>query len=219
MPACPAGHDSATSDYCDVCGALIGGPPAAVSSPAKEGGPAEEDCPGCGSPRTGRFCEECGFDFDAPAAAATASGAAAVQANGAGAWTAVVTADRTYFDAVAACGPDGDQLTFPPYCPERTFELTGEQIRVGRRSASRGITPEIDLSGPPLDSGISHLHLLLNRAQDGSWQLVDPGSANGTRINDGPDVITTNEPVTLADGDRIHIGAWTTITLRKGGTQ
>ena len=131
----------------------------------------------------------------------------------------MVSADRTYFDAVAAAGPDAGQLTFPPYCPLRTFALAGEQIRVGRRSVSRGIAPEIDLTGPPLDPGISHLHVLLNRMPDGSWQLVDPGSANGTRINDGSDAVATNEPVALADGDRIHIGAWTTITLRKGGTQ
>jgi hypothetical protein len=48
---------------------------------------------------------------------------------------------------------------------------------------------------------------------------VDPGSANGTRINDDSDPVTTNQPVALADGDQIHIGAWTTITVRKVGTQ
>jgi pSer/pThr/pTyr-binding forkhead associated (FHA) protein len=129
-----------------------------------------------------------------------------------------VVADRAQFDAVVAeGGPDAGQLTFPPYCPPRTFTLTGDQIRVGRRSMARGIAPEIDLTGPPLDPGISHLHVLLNRMPDGSWQLVDPGSANGTRINDHS--IQTNEPVAVADGDQIHIGAWTTITLRKGGTQ
>jgi hypothetical protein len=131
-----------------------------------------------------------------------------------------VSADRAYFNAVEADGgPDGGPVTFPPYCPLRTFTLTGEQVQVGSRGASRGITPEMDLTGPPLDPGISHLHLLLNHMPDGSWQLVDPGSANGTRINDDSDPVTAGEPVALADGDRIHIGAWTTITLRKGGAQ
>jgi pSer/pThr/pTyr-binding forkhead associated (FHA) protein len=130
-----------------------------------------------------------------------------------------VSADREYFDAVEAqSGPDGGPVTFPPYCPLRTFALTGEQMRVGRRSVSRGIAPEIDLTGPPLDPGVSHLHVLLNRMPDGCWQLVDPGSANGTRINDSSAPVPAGEPVTLADGDQIHIGAWTTITLQKGGT-
>jgi hypothetical protein len=214
MPACPAGHDSATSDYCDVCGAPLAPPPVAASTPADETGrPAREPCPGCGSPQTGRFCEDCGYDFEAPG-----PGPLAVQPNGSGAWTAMVAADRDYFDRVTA-GPGTDPLTFPPYCPVRTFALTAGQIQVGRRSASRGLTPEIDLTGPPLDPGLSHLHVLLNRMPDGSWQLVDPGSANGTRINNSSDPVQTNEPVALADGDRIHIGAWTTITLRKEGTQ
>src|SRR5215469_9390079 len=159
MPTCAAGHDSATGDYCDVCGSPI----ARSAAPAATA--ARQTCPGCGSPQTGRFCEECGFDFEAPAEAATAAaaGSTAAHLNGSGAWTAVVSADRSYFDAVEAdSGPDGGPVVFPPYCPLRSFELAGDQIRVGRRSASRGIAPEIDLTGPPLDPGISHLHLLLN---------------------------------------------------------
>jgi pSer/pThr/pTyr-binding forkhead associated (FHA) protein len=45
---------------------------------------------------------------------------------------------------------------------------------------------------------------------------VDPGSTNGTTLNDAPAAITPNTPVALADGDRIHLGAWTTITIRHG---
>jgi hypothetical protein len=215
MPVCRAGHDSATSDYCDVCGAPIGGPPVesatAGSQPDPASGSAGETCPGCGFPRTGRFCEGCGYDFVAGAPAAASSGSS---------WTAVVSADRGYFDVVvAAGGPDAAQMTFPPYCPERTFPLSGDQVRVGRRSASRGLEPEIDLSGPPLDPGVSHLHVLLIRSADEGWQVVDPGSANGTLINDGADPIDTNVPVPVADGDQIHLGAWTTITLRNGGVQ
>lgn len=225
MPVCRAGHDSATSDYCDVCGAPIGGPAVesatAGSQPDPAGASAGETCPGCGFPRTGRFCEGCGYDFvaGAPAAGAPAAGAPAAASSGSS-WTAVVSADRGYFDVVvAAGGPDAAQMSFPPYCPERTFPLSGDQVRVGRRSASRGLEPEIDLSGPPLDPGVSHLHVLLIRRADEGWQVVDPGSANGTLINDGADPIETNVPVPVADGDQIHLGAWTTITLRNGGVQ
>src|SRR5262245_12557270 len=78
MPTCPAGHTSASSDFCDVCGMRIG---ASASAPAEapaappqeplepqppESQPPEpaEACPHCGAARSGRFCESCGFDFD-----------------------------------------------------------------------------------------------------------------------------------------------------------
>ncbi len=103
-------------------------------------------------------------------------------------------------------------MAFPRYCPERAFSLTGPQIRIGRRSRSRGITPEIDLTGPPEDTGVSHLHALLVSTSDG-WAVVDPGSTNGITINGAGEPIAVDRPVPLADGDRIHLGAWTTITL------
>jgi pSer/pThr/pTyr-binding forkhead associated (FHA) protein len=58
------------------------------------------------------------------------------------------------------------------------------------------------------------LHAVLLAQADGSWAVLDPGSTNGTTINDDPIPIRTNVPIPLADGDRIHLGAWTTITLR-----
>jgi pSer/pThr/pTyr-binding forkhead associated (FHA) protein len=44
--------------------------------------------------------------------------------------------------------------------------------------------------------------------------VIDVGSANGTTVNDQLEPIEANTPVPLADGDQIHLGAWTTITLR-----
>ena len=128
------------------------------------------------------------------------------------AWTAVVTADRAYFDrVVAADGPDAGTLTFPAYCPERRFTLSGREMRIGRRSVSRGLEPEIDLTGPPEDPGISHLHAVLIAEPDGSWAVLDPGSANGTQLN-GAD-IATGRRVPVRNGDRICVGAWTVLTI------
>jgi pSer/pThr/pTyr-binding forkhead associated (FHA) protein len=92
--------------------------------------------------------------------------------------------------------------------------LDQPEVNIGRRSPSRGIAPEIDLSGAPQDPAISHLHAILVRQDDDSYSLVDPGSINGTTLNDNPAPIAPNTPIPLADGDRIHLGAWTTITLR-----
>ncbi|MBB4946449.1 hypothetical protein F4556_001984 [Kitasatospora gansuensis] len=132
-------------------------------------------------------------------------------------WIAVVTADREYFtDMMARSGPEAAGLFFPPYCPERRIPLTGRgQLRIGRRSQHRGTVPEIDLSVPPEDPGASHQHALLAEQADGSWVLVDQDSTNGTTVNGGPEAVPPHTAIPLNDGDRVHIGAWTTITLHR----
>jgi hypothetical protein len=229
MATCPAGHDSAATDFCDVCGmrmgeaapgASAGGPIATATPPDPGAGEAAEQCPNCGADRTGQFCEACGFDFStgtatpAGAAAAGEAGQAAGTAAPAGpAWTAVVTADRDYFDSVvAAGGPDAATIQFPAYCPERRFRLTGGEMRIGRRSASRGLEPEIDLTGPPADTGISHLHAVLTAGPDGGWSVMDPGSSNGTQVNGNE--IAVGVPVPLHDADRIGLGGWTVVRIQ-----
>lgn len=130
-------------------------------------------------------------------------------------WSAVVAADRSYYDRVIAMGgPDAAAIQFPGYCPERRFRLQGREMRVGRRSVSRGLEPEIDLTGPPLDPGVSHMHAILVAEPNGSWSVVDPGSENGTMVNGGQ--ISTGVRVPLSDGDRIAIGAWTVLTIVAG---
>lgn len=237
MPICREGHNSATDDYCDECGApiLTTERSAAVSSGATE------TCPVCGAPRTGRFCEEDGYDFvlrppvaapaepaagpsAEPSAEASAGPSATAEltppvraeppAPAVHGWVAVVTADRDYFDAVIARnGPDAASIAFPTVYPPRRIRLTENQVLIGRHSASRGLHPQIDLTGPPEDPGVSHLHAVLQAAPDGSWSIVDPGSTNGTTVNDDDRPIDVGVPVPLRPGDRIHVGAWTTITL------
>jgi hypothetical protein len=132
-------------------------------------------------------------------------------------WVAVITADREYFtDMMARSGPEASGLFFPPYCPERRIPITGRgQLRIGRRSQHRGTVPEIDLSVPPEDPGASHQHALLAEQPDGSWVLVDQDSTNGTTMNGGAEPIAPHTAIALNDGDRIHLGAWTTITLHR----
>lgn len=130
-------------------------------------------------------------------------------------WTAVVGADRAYYERVqAVTGPEGSAVTFPSYYAERRFQLVGNQMRIGRRSVSRGLAPEIDLTGPPADPGISRLHAVLIATPDGNWAVLDPGSANGTLVN-GSEIVVGDQ-IPLNDGDRINLGAWTTITVHRG---
>jgi hypothetical protein len=224
---CPKGHPSETGDFCDTCGAKIGDPgsssplpptavfPTAPLSPPPSAAPvaapvaaAGKVCPNCGTPQTGtdRFCEGCGYDHST--GRVPAFGPAATAAPVGGSWTATVTADKGYFDAN---GIDG--VEFPAYCPERTFTLPPPQVRIGRRSTSKGTDPEMDLSAQPLDPGISHSHALLTLNTDGVWLVTDLGSTNGTYLNDEAEQLTAGKARPLADGDRVHVGAWTTITV------
>jgi FHA domain len=238
MATCPSGHESASDDFCDVCGIRIGAatgfpPPYPAltlpdgSTTATVPAPAEA-CPQCGGARIGQFCESCGYDFTATAHLASAPAAhppppppvpaippAAAPPPAPGVtWTAVVTADRAYYDRVlAAGGPDAAQISFPAHCPERRFRLSGTAVRIGRRSVTRGIDPEIDLSAPPADPGVSRLHAVLVAAPDGTWSVVDPGSANGMLINGHE--IPPGAAMPLCDGDQIHLGAWTAVTITR----
>jgi pSer/pThr/pTyr-binding forkhead associated (FHA) protein len=130
-------------------------------------------------------------------------------------WTVVVGLDREYYDRMqltrALTGP---AVTFPGFSNERRFQLEGTQLRIGRRSAVRGLEPEIDLTGPPTDPGISRLHAVLIPGPDGGWSVLDPGSANGTLLNGRE--IPVGELVHLRHGDRINLGVWTVITVQHG---
>lgn len=215
--ACPKGHQSSTEDFCDVCGAKISAAVSAplVSSPATipaaspvAAPSGAEICPVCGTPRTGnwRFCEDCGYDHTTgkmptleparPAAGVT------------GQWTATVAPDRTYFEANATEG-----VEFPADASSRTVDLPPPQVRIGRKSRSKGTNPELDLSAEPADPGVSHNHALLTLGIDGVWLVSDLGSTNGTYLNDEPKPLSAGQSRPLADGDRIHVGVWTTITL------
>ncbi len=127
-------------------------------------------------------------------------------------WTAVVTSDSTYYDRMwQARALAGFSVAFPSYRNERRFRLAGSQMRIGRRSTTRDLAPEIDLAGPPTDPAISRLHAILIPGPDGTWALLDPGSANGTLLNGC--TVRIGDLITLRDGDRINLGAWTVITI------
>ena len=146
-----------------------------------------------------------------PAGAPAAGGGPVPQPAVAGTWTAVVSTDRAYYDSVSAVDEqDTASISFPGELPERRIPLAGAEVRIGRRSVSRGIEPEIDLAGPPLDPGVSRLHAKLVPAADGSWSVVDLGT-NGITVN-GRDV-PSGDSVPLRPGDHIHLGAWTKITI------
>lgn len=195
MALCPEGHESETEDFCDDCGLPIVAAPAAAP---------DERCPWCGTPRAGRFCDEDGYDFVAPPAGSAPGPTPA--------WVVTIEADRRYFDLVGEReGPDFGSVSFPTAYPVREVVLGSAEVRVGRAPAP--VALHIDLSGPPTDPGVSRLHAVLLERPDGGWAVLDPGSTNGTTINYDDEPITTDRPVPIGDGDRVHLGAYTTLVL------
>lgn len=52
--------------------------------------------------------------------------------------------------------------------------------------------------------------------EGGKWSIVDLGSANGTYVNDPASAaIPAETPVPVRPGDRVYLGAWTSLTVRE----
>jgi DNA-binding SARP family transcriptional activator len=196
---CPNRHHSDTSDYCSVCGAALTSPATAQGVSAASGA---ERCPNCGSPPGSvTACAECGYFLSAPV-----TDAPWVEQN----WEVVVRPDHEYYEML-----DPEGMEFPETTSSRRIALVGDLVTIGRRSKRKSIEPEIDLSGLLEDTGVSHRHAVLMRQPEGTWALVDQDSTNGTYLNADQEPVPSNHPIPLSDGDRIHVGAWTTVTMER----
>ena len=94
--------------------------------------------------------------------------------------------------------------------------LRERSLLVGRPSVSRNIHPTIDCG---TDSGVSRRHCQLNT--DGQrWWVEDLQSSNGTYVSRAGEPVPT-DPIPpgqrreLEDGDRLYVGGWTRIVIRK----
>lgn len=163
-------------------------------------------CPNCGSPRAAdeAFCEVCGLDFASgklPAAPPPAT-EPATEATG---WAVVVEVDATFFES-----NDSDaSLTLPRSDVAQEIPLRGDEVLIGRSSASANVHPDVDLGS---DVGVSRKHAALRRRGDG-WVIVDLGSTNGTILAGKP--LPAGEETALAEGDVVNVGAWTRLTLTR----
>jgi FHA domain len=173
----------------------------ALSGDAIDSGSAV--CPVCATPSTtmARFCENCGHDFHGRATGGTGV-----------AWVLVVEADAAIYERLR---PDG--VAFPVDRPPAVIAVKEDEILIGRSSAARDCRPDVDLSGPLADPAVSHRHLRLRRRVDGTYEVIDLGSTNGTRVNESSCPLEPGCPVELAEGDRVQIGAWTMLTLKREG--
>lgn len=221
---CPSGHPSVSTDYCDVCGLPIGAaatpaaasiPSPAVAAPA----PVTQACPNCSEPAApdALFCENCGYDFT------TGTMPRASSSLDLGTPPPVPPAPQEVADWVVERWVDPDwyevQQSDDP-CPSPglpvVIPVIAKSVLVGRPSKSRGITPEIDCGD---DTGVSRRQAQLTT--DGQrWWVEDLQSSNGTFVgpSSGPlpeDPISPGQRRELNTDDRVYVGAWTRLVVRK----
>ncbi|HET9778588.1 MAG TPA: FHA domain-containing protein, partial [Propionibacteriaceae bacterium] len=179
------------------------------------------------------FCENCGYDFTtgtmprplvasemagatrtdqnqpAPIATAPTTGDGTTSA-GTFEWVAEVWIDPAWYEAQQSPDP------MPSPGLPAIVPLTSKSILVGRTSQSRNIHPQIDCES---DSGVSRRQTQLTT--DGTrWWVEDLDSANGTFVAPATrplpaDPIPVGIKHELAADDRIYVGAWTRIVIRR----
>lgn len=234
----PAGGTSAPPEPADAAGEApsgseVSGIPAGGSSldldvpaapePAEaEPAPSGLECPNCQTENAegALFCEACGYDFTtgamprrtaAEAASAALSGGDEPQEQAEPfEWVAEVWVDPDWYATQEADDP----------CPSpglpTLIPLRHKSLLLGRVSSSRNTHPEIDLSTDP---GVSRRHAQLTT--DGSrWFVEDLDSSNGTFVGpaSGPlpeQPIQVGPKRELGDDDRLYVGAWTRVVVRK----
>ncbi len=89
----------------------------------------------------------------------------------------------------------------------QTFAFDGDEIEeliLGRADSRTGEAPAVNLTQHgALDMGVSRVHAKIIR-RDGSLQLEDLGSRNGTYLNGQK--ILEHQPRILRDGDAVRLG-------------
>lgn len=173
--------------------------PGTHASEVTKPGAGAAECPACKTPRPAgdRFCETCGYDFESAASAEPL-------------WELVIEADRAYHARFAAGG-----IVFPEGLAPHCMPVDAAELRIGRFDPASNGADAPQISGAAEDPALSRRHAVLRRQADGAYAIEDLDSTNGTEVNGRR--IAAGEPIALGDGDRVHLGAWTGITIRSRG--
>jgi hypothetical protein len=233
---CPDGHQSQSADWCDVCGAPISAGTASKPAPSNPVNPfpppavGVRACPNCRdqNPADALVCESCGLDFATgkapsnplvleppasrtPAAAASAP-SAAQSAAAPVTWIIEQWVDPEWYALNGDASPDPCPTPGLP----RTNALREPSALIGRVSNSKGVHPDVDCSS---DTGVSRRQAQLTCDAD-RWSIEDLGSTNGTYVGHAAAPMPATPLVAgtkheLADDDRIYVGAWTRLVIRR----
>ncbi|HXX46110.1 MAG TPA: FHA domain-containing protein [Candidatus Acidoferrales bacterium] len=86
-------------------------------------------------------------------------------------------------------------LIYHPGEDTRVFELIGDRpISIGRAKSSNLVLD---------NASISRLHAVVRATQDGKWEIIDRGSANGVRVNG-----TAKKEAALKPNDEVILGEY-----------
>ncbi|WP_240322698.1 FHA domain-containing protein [Austwickia chelonae] len=124
-------------------------------------------------------------------------------------WVVEIWVDSSWYEV-----QESDESCPSPGLPE--VVQISDRALVGRYSASRGISPDIECG---TDSGVSRRHAEF--FTDGTrWWVEDLGSSNGTYVGQasGPlpeEPIPAGQRVEVSHDDRIYVGAWTRLVVRR----
>lgn len=192
MSTCPAGHESASTDYCDTCGVAMAAPampaesmpssPATDAADAADAAEAEQDsgssgavaageaasgeeCPNCGevSVPDALFCEACGYDFTTGALPSVAAGSPFTLPQ-----DEVATPATPKTPAPPAAPESAAKPTPPPAAPESpapglTEPWVAEVWIDPQWFASQESPDPLPSQGPPLVVPLRHTSLLVGR--------------------------------------------------------
>jgi hypothetical protein len=227
---CPNCHSSSAHDslFCEACGYdfTTGAMPRGFEAPAAEasvsaGGPSATEP--ASSPAASLTADPSGPDaapdaglaLDPAAMPVVGAGAAPAAATGIPPAIVVEWVAEVWIDPEWYAVQEAEEPMPSPGLPV-VVPLAVRSALIGRVSTSKHITPDIDCMQ---DSGVSRRHAQLTT--DGTrWFVEDLGSANGTFVGAAfgalpEDPIEVGPKRELGDGDRIYVGAWTRIVVRK----
>jgi hypothetical protein len=184
-------------------------PPAPVPDPLPEqAAPTAADAAAQPAPSVPSSVGEAAPQAEVPAAGPTAA-PAPVAARRSVEWVAELWIDPDWYAAQGSTDP------MPSVGLPDIVGLVKPANLIGRVSHSRGIFPDIDCE---LDSGCSRRHAMLTTDWT-RWWIEDLNSANGTFVGSPagplPAMPIPQGRVELTDGQRIYVGAWTRIVIRK----
>ena len=207
---CPNCEQVNTADalFCEACGydfttGTMPRPTARAADPAAPTNPLDLGAP----PLTTSSGRDAGVpDSVAPDSVAPDSVAPAVQFE----WVAEVWVDPDWY-----AGQESEEVCPSPGLP-MVVPLRAQSLLIGRRSVSRNIHPDIECSA---DVGVSRRQAQLTTDSQ-RWWVEDLQSSNGTYVGpaSGPlpeDAIPPGQRRELAQDDRIYLGAWTRIVVRR----
>ena len=215
VQTCPncATDNSPESLFCEACGydfttgAMPRGAATASAAPEAPDAANAPEAPGAGE--VGGIPSPQGSPEPAAAPAAPYAGTGVPPAIEPG-WVVEVWIDPDWYAV-----QDAEEPMPSPGLPT-IVPLSVRSALVGRVSASKNIHPDVDCTS---DSGVSRRHAQLTT--DGSrWFVEDLGSANGTFVG-GIDEPLPEDPIPvgpkreLEADDRIYVGAWTRLVVRK----